>query len=202
MPKIQHQSPCHFRKVQIGLITSIDRATKALFGIIKTPVLVVLHEVIVADSLAITLGMGGEVKILKNLDRSPPVVHRSQRARRFIGEENCLAKMIVPTTIAATYQPNRIKDLDVRIDSIDTDVKAPITVDALIKQTELPFVERVMRVRVSFRFKLSLQLGIYEGKTDPMDHLDSFKNFMLLQGASNKVMCKAFSAALRGPVRP
>ncbi|GFZ00594.1 hypothetical protein Acr_14g0002290 [Actinidia rufa] len=44
-------------------------------------------------------------------------------------------------------------------------------------------------------------LGIYEGKTDPMDHLDSYKSLMLLQGCSDEVMCKAFSATLKGPAR-
>ncbi|GFZ19866.1 hypothetical protein Acr_28g0005710 [Actinidia rufa] len=53
----------------------------------------------------------------------------------------------------------------------------------------------------SSKFKLPTQLGIYEGKTDPMDHLDSYKSLMLLQGCSDEVMCKAFSATLKGPAR-
>ena len=55
-----------------------------------------------------------------------------------------------------------------------------------------------MRVRVSSRFKFPPQLGVYEGKTNPMNHLDSYKNLVMLQGASNEVMCRAFSATLRG----
>ena len=51
-----------------------------------------------------------------------------------------------------------------------------------------------MRTRVSSRFK-------YEGMIDPMDHLDSYKNLMTLQGYSDEVMCKAFSVTLKGPVR-
>ncbi|GFZ17081.1 hypothetical protein Acr_26g0003510 [Actinidia rufa] len=42
-------------------------------------------------------------------------------------------------------------------------------------------------------------LGMHEGKTDPMDQLDSYKNLMVLQGYSDEVMCKAFSATLNGP---
>ncbi|GFY90260.1 hypothetical protein Acr_07g0004570 [Actinidia rufa] len=38
-------------------------------------------------------------------------------------------------------------------------------------------------------------------KTDPMDHLDSYKSLMSLQGCSDEVMCKAFSATLKGPAR-
>ncbi|GFS38916.1 hypothetical protein Acr_00g0060170 [Actinidia rufa] len=69
----------------------------------------------------------------------------------------------------------KIRDLDARLDAINTGTNALVTVDTL--------------------------LGIYEGKTDPMDHLDSYKSLMSLQGCSDEVMCKAFSATLKGPAR-
>ena len=47
----------------------------------------------------------------------------------------------------------KFKDLDAWIDAIDIGVKAIIIVDALIRQTETPFIERGMRVRVSSKFK-------------------------------------------------
>ncbi|GFZ15647.1 hypothetical protein Acr_25g0000560 [Actinidia rufa] len=95
----------------------------------------------------------------------------------------------------------KIRDLDARLDAINTGVGAPVTVDTLIKQIEPPFTERILRARISSKFKLPAQLGIYEGKTDPMDHLDSYKSLMSLQGCSDEVMCKAFSATLKGPAR-
>ncbi|GFZ09317.1 hypothetical protein Acr_20g0011250 [Actinidia rufa] len=69
------------------------------------------------------------------------------------------------------------------------------------EQTDPPFTEKVLGARISSKFKLPTQLGIYEGKTDPMDHLDSYKILMPLQGCSDEVMCKAFSATLKGPAR-
>ncbi|GFY87779.1 hypothetical protein Acr_05g0014180 [Actinidia rufa] len=95
----------------------------------------------------------------------------------------------------------KIRDLDARLDAINTGTNAPITVDALVRQTDPPFTERVLRTQISSKFKLPTQLGIYEGKTDPMDHLVSYKSLMSLQGCSDKVMCKAFSATLKGPAR-
>ncbi|GFZ09055.1 hypothetical protein Acr_20g0008630 [Actinidia rufa] len=95
----------------------------------------------------------------------------------------------------------KIRDLDARLDAINTGTNAPITVDALVRQTDPPVTERVLRTRISSKFKLPTQLGIYEGKTDPMDHLDSYKSLMSLQGCSDEVMCKAFSATLKGPAR-
>ncbi|GFY95336.1 hypothetical protein Acr_10g0007210 [Actinidia rufa] len=77
----------------------------------------------------------------------------------------------------------------------------PVTVDALIRQIEPLFTERIMRTRVSSRFKLPTHLGVYEWKTNPMDHLDLYENLMSLQGYSDEVMCKAFSTTLKGSTR-
>ena len=74
----------------------------------------------------------------------------------------------------------KIKNLDTQIDAINTGANSPITMDALIRQTEPPFTEMVMRVRVSSRLKLPSDLGVYERKTDSMDSLDSYKNLMSL----------------------
>ena len=95
----------------------------------------------------------------------------------------------------------KIRDLDARLNAINMGAGVPVTVDTLIRQTEPPFMERILRTMVSFRFKLPTQLGIYEGKTDPIDLLDSYKRLMLLQGCSDEVMCKAFSATLKGSAR-
>ncbi|PSS09825.1 TRNA(Ile)-lysidine synthase [Actinidia chinensis var. chinensis] len=58
-----------------------------------------------------------------------------------------------------------------------------------------------MRTRVSSKFKLPTQLGAYKGKTDPMDHLHSYKSLMSLHGYSNEVMCKPFSTTIKGSAR-
>ena len=70
--------------------------------------------------------------------------------------------------------------------------------ETLIKQTEPLFTERVIRTKVSSKFKLPTQLRVYEGKTDPMDHLDSYKSLMSLQGYSDEVMYEAFLYNPRG----
>ncbi|GFZ03474.1 hypothetical protein Acr_16g0000980 [Actinidia rufa] len=107
----------------------------------------------------------------------------------------------VPLQNLVKLKPGKIRDLDARLDAINTGTNAPITVDTLVRQTDPPFTGRVLRARISSKFKLPTQLGIYEGKTDPMDHLDSYKSLMSLQGCSDEVMCKAFSATLKGPAR-
>ena len=58
-----------------------------------------------------------------------------------------------------------------------------------------------MRTRVLSKFKLPSQLRVYEGKIDSIDHLDSYRNLMMLQGYSDEIMCKTFSATLKGLMR-
>ncbi len=45
------------------------------------------------------------------------------------------------------------------------------------------------------------QVEPYNGKTDPLDHLESYRTLMALQGASEAMLCKAFPATLRGTAR-
>ena len=46
-----------------------------------------------------------------------------------------------------------------------------------------------------------LQIKSYDGAKDPLDHLESFKTLIHLQGVANEIMCKAFPTTLRGPAR-
>ena len=45
------------------------------------------------------------------------------------------------------------------------------------------------------------QAETYEGLKDPLDHLESFKTLMHLQGVPNEIMCRAFPTTLKGPAR-
>ena len=62
----------------------------------------------------------------------------------------------------------KIRDLDANIDAL-------VIVDALVRQTKSPFIDIVMRARVSSKFKLLSQLRIYEGKTNPMGYLENIQ---------------------------
>ena len=45
------------------------------------------------------------------------------------------------------------------------------------------------------------QVESYDRAKDPLDHLESFKTLMHLQGVADKIMCRAFPTTLKGPVR-
>lgn len=64
-----------------------------------------------------------------------------------------------------------------------------------VGDTAFPFTNRVLEHHMPEQFRM-LNTSTYDGKTDPGYHLDTFKSWMLLQGAVPKVMCQAFSITL------
>ena len=46
-----------------------------------------------------------------------------------------------------------------------------------------------------------LSLETFDGSKDPLDHLESFKTMMCLQGVQDEIMCRAFPTTLKGPAR-
>ena len=45
------------------------------------------------------------------------------------------------------------------------------------------------------------QIESYDGAKDPLNHLESFKTLMHLQGVADEIMCRAFSTTLKGLAR-
>ena len=45
------------------------------------------------------------------------------------------------------------------------------------------------------------QIESYDGAKDPLDHLETFKTLMHLQGVAYEIMCRAFLTTLKGPAR-
>ena len=44
------------------------------------------------------------------------------------------------------------------------------------------------------------QIKSYDGVKDPLNHLETFKTLMHLQGVPNEIMCRAFPTTLKGPI--
>ena len=45
------------------------------------------------------------------------------------------------------------------------------------------------------------QIESYDGVKNPLNHLDTFKTLMHLQGVPDKIMCRAFLTTLKGAAR-
>ena len=72
--------------------------------------------------------------------------------------------------------------------------------DDLVHRTDSPFTTSVNSFPLSPKFRMP-QVENYNGNKDPLDHLESFKTLIHLQGESDEIMCRAFSTMLKGPAR-
>ena len=60
---------------------------------------------------------------------------------------------------------------------------------------EPPFSPQIMGEVVPPKFRMP-QAELYDGTTDPLDHIESFKALMLLHRATDGVLCHAFLVTL------
>ena len=75
--------------------------------------------------------------------------------------------------------------------------RAPVSMDALVQQTESPFTARVLHFPLHAKFRMP-QIETFDGTKDPVDHLNTYKNQMELHGYQDPVRCKAFAITLKG----
>ena len=57
-----------------------------------------------------------------------------------------------------------------------------------------------MDVPLPAKFKMPT-MALYDGTTDPDDHLEVFVSHMVLHGFPEEIMCRAFRNTLTGPAR-
>ena len=72
--------------------------------------------------------------------------------------------------------------------------------DELVHRTNSPFTAPVTSFPLPAKFRMP-QIEAYDESKDTLDHLESFKTLMHLQGVANKIMCRAFLTTLKGPAR-
>ena len=72
--------------------------------------------------------------------------------------------------------------------------------DDLVHRTDSPFTVPVTSFPLPPKFCMPL-VESYDGSMDPLDHLESFKTLMHLQGVADEIMCRAFPTTLKGLTR-
>ena len=72
--------------------------------------------------------------------------------------------------------------------------------DEVIHQTNSPFIASVTSFPIPLKFGMP-QVEPYDESKDPLNHLESFKTLMHLQGMADEIMCRAFPTTLNGPAR-
>ena len=78
--------------------------------------------------------------------------------------------------------------------------RAPATVEELVRNTDSPFTLPVLQAPLPRKFQMP-SLETFNGTADPLDHLETYKNLMLLQVVPDEIMCRAFPVTLKGNAR-
>ena len=78
--------------------------------------------------------------------------------------------------------------------------RVPSDLNDLVHRIDSPFITSVTLFPLPPKFHMQ-QVETYDGSKDPLDHLESFKTLMHLQGVVDKIMCRAFPTMLKGPTR-
>jgi ribosomal protein L25 (general stress protein Ctc) len=78
--------------------------------------------------------------------------------------------------------------------------RATKNLDDLVHTTDSPFTKAVISFPLPSKFRMP-SLETFDGSKDPLDHLESFKTVMCLQGVPDEIMCRAFPTTLKGPAR-
>ena len=68
------------------------------------------------------------------------------------------------------------------------------------EEVEPPFTEDILRAPLPPKFKMP-QFNTYDGSGNPMEHLESYRSWMELHGATSSIMCKGFALTLFGSAR-
>ena len=63
--------------------------------------------------------------------------------------------------------------------------------DDLVNRTDSPFTVPINSCPLPQKFRMP-QIESYDGVKDPLDHLETFKTLMHLQGVPDEIMCRAF----------
>ena len=75
--------------------------------------------------------------------------------------------------------------------------RAPVSMDALVQQTESPFTAGVLHFPLPMKFRMP-QIEAFDGTKDHIDHLNTYKTQMELYGYQDPVRCRAFAITLKG----
>src|SRR5262249_30021317 len=63
-----------------------------------------------------------------------------------------------------------------------------------------PLSDHILEAPLPSHFRMP-HIEAYDGSSDPLDHLHTFQDLMLLQGASDPILCRAFPATFRKAAR-
>jgi hypothetical protein len=67
----------------------------------------------------------------------------------------------------------------------------------MLEDESLPFTERVKAYPMPDKFKMP-RIEKYDGNGDPQEHLEAFREHLILHGTPDEIACRAFPLTLKG----
>ena len=109
-----------------------------------------------------------------------------------------------PSTVDTTppYMVAEMQIMKERMDFMMNALRGQVSnnLNELVYWTDSPFTISVTSFTLPSKFYMP-QIEAYDGSKDPLDHLESFKTLMHLQGVVDEIMCRAFPTTLKGLAR-
>ena len=107
--------------------------------------------------------------------------------------------------IADTAPPHIVEEMQVMKEQMEVMMNAfkgrvSSDLDDFVNRTDSPIIASVNSFPLLHKFRM-LQINSYDGVKDPLDHLETFKILMHLQGVADEIMCRAFPTTLKGLAR-
>ena len=104
---------------------------------------------------------------------------------------------MTPPPVVAKIQAIK-EQMEVMMNTLKEHVSSDL--DDLVNRTDSPFTASVNSFPLPLKFRMP-QIDSYDGVKEPLDHLETFKTLMHLQGVANEIMCRAFPTTLKGAAR-
>ena len=101
---------------------------------------------------------------------------------------------VTPPPVFAKIQVMKEK-MEVMMNAFKGRVSSDI--DDLVNRTDSPFTAAVNSFPLPHKFRMP-HIDSYDRVKDPLDHLETFKTLMHLQGMADEIMCRAFPTTLKG----
>ena len=102
-----------------------------------------------------------------------------------------------PPSIIAEMQAMK-EQIEVMMNALKGRVSSDL--DDLVNRTDSPFTTSVNSFPLSSKFRMP-HMDSYDGIKDSLDHLETFKTLMHLQGVADAIMCRAFPTTLKGAAK-
>ena len=109
------------------------------------------------------------------------------------------------SSITDTAPPHIVAEMQMmkeRMDFMMNALRGRVSSDLndLVHQTDSPFTASITSFPLPPKFCMP-HVKSYDGSKDPLDHLESFKTLIHLQGVADEIICRAFPTTLKGPTR-